>query len=104
MDAAASAARPGTASYSRTGWPATSATWAIPWPMVPVPTTATVPVTVLLRSFAVMPLILPDELSTGSPGPLAPTDRSVNLAVLSPFRVPAASRGAAPPPVSTTAR
>ncbi len=68
---AASRARPGTASYSRTGWPATSATWAIPWPMVPVPTTATG----LLRSSAVMCAILPHDVFHRCGGPPCP-DRS----------------------------
>ncbi len=68
---AASRARPATASYSRTGWPATSATWAMPWPMVPVPTTATG----LLRSSAVMCAILPHGVFHRCGGPPCP-DRS----------------------------
>lgn len=65
ISSAASRARPGTVSYSRTGWPATSATWAMPWPMVPVPTTATG----LLRSSAVMCAILPHGVFHRCGGP-----------------------------------
>lgn len=67
--AAASAALPGRASYRRTTWPATSATWAMPWPMVPVPTTATG----LLRSSAVMCAILPHGVFTDAADPPGPT-------------------------------
>jgi hypothetical protein len=68
---AAARARPGAVSYSRTGWPATSATWAMPWPMVPVPTTATGPA----RSSAVMLAILPHGVFHRFGGPPCP-DRS----------------------------
>src|SRR5690606_25471472 len=42
MPAMAWAAAPGRASCRRTGCPASAATWAMPAPMVPAPTTATI--------------------------------------------------------------
>ncbi len=42
MSASALATASGRVSYSLTVWPATAATWAMPAPMAPLPTTATI--------------------------------------------------------------